>query len=140
MENSIAEQPLFREAARWARWLAIAGFIFIAGLLYISFRAGYSWVTAPEADIYLSEMARLTCFSTLFGGIFLYFPFKWLLKFGEYGRKISAENSAAQVAIALAALRSLFRYLAIWLLIIIVLYGLFLAITAIASIMQFGKY
>lgn len=129
---------LLQEAAKWARWLAIAGYLFLIGLLYLGIRSVYTLVAVPAKETAARDLAATTSMITLLGVLFLYFPFRWLYRFGFQLKRMADQENSTSLTISLLCLRSFFRYLAIWTFLIIGVYAVFVAFTGIASMLGWG--
>lgn len=139
IEVEAANWLLLQDAARWARWLAIAGYLFLIGLVYLGARSVYSLLVVPPKEDALKELAATTSVLSLLGVLFFYFPFRWLYRFGIHLKKIANEGNASSLTISLLCLRSFFRYLAIWTFLLIGLYVVFVVFTGIASMLGWGR-
>ncbi|WP_290709040.1 hypothetical protein [Flavihumibacter sp. CACIAM 22H1] len=131
---------LLQDAAKWAKWLAIAGFLFLGGLVYLGARSLYTLAIAPTKDPVLRELAATTSVVSLLSILFLYFPFRWLYRFGTTMKKAGRETAVTSLTISLMSLRAFFRYLAIWLFLLILLYVIFVAVAGFASLLNWGAH
>ncbi|HEY8398584.1 MAG TPA: hypothetical protein VIK80_11640 [Flavihumibacter sp.] len=129
---------LLQDAAKWARWLAIAGFLLLVGLVYLGARSLYMLFFVEGLKSEQVHLAIYGAVITLLSGLFLYFPFRWLYRFGVHTHKAGKEGNAASITIALLCLRAFFRYLALWIFLLIGFYVIFIAVTGLASIMKWG--
>ena len=129
---------LLQDAAKWARWLAIAGFLLLVGLVYLGARSLYTLFFVEALKASEQQVALYGAVITLLSGLFLYFPFRWLYRFGVHTRKAGKEENAASITIALLCLRAFFRYLGLWIFLLIGFYVIFIAVTGLASIMRWG--
>lgn len=129
---------LLQDAAKWARWLAIAGFLLLTGLIYLGARSAYAFVFIRGLKEPDQQIALSTIVITLLSSLFLYFPFRWLYRFGIHLKKAGKEENTSSLTISLLCLRAFFRYLAIWIFLIIGLYIIFVAVTGMASLMKWG--
>ena len=129
---------LLQDAAKWARWLAIAGYLFLIGLVYLGVRSVYTLVVLQVKEEAARDLAATTSIVSLLGVLFLNFPFRWLYRFGFHLKRMAGQENSTSLTISLLCLRSFFRYLAIWTFLIIGLYAAFILFTGIASILGWG--
>ncbi len=129
---------LLKDASKWARWLAIGGFLLIIGLIYLGARSAYLLIFLPNQPVANRELAASASVISLISSIFLYFPFRWLYRFGSQMKKAGQETNASSLTVALLCLRAFFRYLAIWIFLTIGLYVVFIVVTGIASMLNWG--
>lgn len=124
------------EAARWARFLAIVGFI-ICGLIVVVgiFAASiFSFVTSRYADTGTNITgfgAAMTVFYVIFALIY-FFPCLFLFRFSSNMKKALASNDQNTLTISFQNLKVMFRYVGILTIIVLAFYAivfLFLFIT-----------
>lgn len=131
---------LLQDAAKWARWLAIAGYLFLVGLVYLGIRSANTLFFLPVKDPVVRELAATSCVGAILSCLFLYFPFRWLYRFGSHMKKAGQEANLSSLTISLICLRAFFRYLTIWLFLLIGLYVVFVTITGVASMLKWGAH
>lgn len=129
---------LLQDAAKWARWLAISGYLFLIGLIYLGLRSVYTLVVVQVKEEAVRDLAATTSIASLLGVLFLYFPFRWLYRFGFHLKRMTGQENSTSLTISLLCLRSFFRYLAIWTFLVIGLYAIFVLFTGIASMLGWG--
>jgi hypothetical protein len=129
---------LLQDAAKWARWLAIAGYLFLIGLIYLGLRSVYTLVVLQVKEETVRDLAATTSIASLLGVLFLYFPFRWLYRFGFHLKRMTGQENSTSLTISLLCLRSFFRYLTIWTFLVIGLYAIFVLFTGIASMLGWG--
>jgi hypothetical protein len=120
-----------KEASRWAKFLAIVGFVLCGLIVLVGFFAGTIFG-------YVFEKFGNQSAGYFGGGFFLviyllmallyFFPCLYLYRFGSKAQLALKLNDANQMAISFRNLKSLFRFLGILTIIMVSLYALFFVI------------
>jgi hypothetical protein len=119
------------EIARWARFLAIAGFVFIFLLVIVGV---YSSLTISRyEDMFTGYQGRRTVIESLGVGVAItyiilaavaFFPFLFMLRFAHAMRNALSSNDQGALNYSLQNLKVYFRYLGIILIICLVMMAL----------------
>jgi len=116
------------ESARWARFLAILGFIYIGLLLLISLFAG-ALVSNMMSGMGTSDVRDIGYFSTGFvtiiilaAALILFFPVLYLYNYATKLRRALRNNEQAVLTESLKNLKSFFKFYGILAIIVISLY------------------
>lgn len=112
-----------RETAKWAKFIAIVGFVFIGLMVVLAFSMGAIISTLPGADTGLISSAFLTVFYLIFAGIYI-FPVLYLYRFAT--KMQTAINSQDQLFLqdSLSNLKAHYKFIGILMLVVIGLYAI----------------
>ena len=119
------------DAAKWARFIAIAGMILLALGLLLSFLTATAWADSENMRLIINgrEDGELTAMSrvvylviTIFFLLVLFFPFLFLLQFANKVRTALEANQQGDLNIAFQNLKRYLRYVGILILIILGIY------------------
>ena len=121
--------------AKWARFLAIVGFVFVGIIVLLAFMAGtiFSSMSALAPQMGLMSGS----FGAVFTAIYLamaaiyFFPTWYLFKFATNAIK-AIEHKSSSLAVAFSNLKSCFKFWGVMCLIFIGFYGLVAVIAGIA--------
>lgn len=132
--NSRAKEYI-KETANWAQFLSIIGFIFIGLLIVFSFFVGT--IFSFLENEFISFPFPLFLFSALYLAIaFLYFfPVYYLYKFSSGVKKAISLNDAVALETSLKNLKSHYKFIGIFTMIIIGFYALTFVFAIIAGFM-----
>jgi hypothetical protein len=111
------------EAARWARFLAIAGFVSIVLMLAGGIAYSY-WITtvlqinqdSPTASLSSNDTVLVTVISAavfLVWAIILFFPLMYMLRFANQMKIALNSNDQQNLNISFQNLKRLFRYVGV---------------------------
>jgi len=121
------------ETAKWARFLAIIGFIFcglivIGGILFASSFAAFLPSDMPESSVATSGLGVAMAIIYIIGAAIYFFPCLFLYRFAQRMRIALAGNEQEDLNESFSNLKSLFRYVGIITIIFLAFYALFLLI------------
>lgn len=114
------------ETAKWAKFLAIIGFIFIALIVLVGIFAGTLMATTFDATGMLSG-GFFTFFYILMSLIY-FFPCWYLYKFASSMQNALKLDDQQQLTTSFMNLKSCFKFVGIFTIVILSIYGLFLLI------------
>lgn len=112
-----ASKEHLTEAAKWARFLAIVGFIFL-GLLVLSGFAASAAVSRFNDEYTGSRgmagvLGATTAVTYIIVAIVYFFPLLYLLRFANAAREAIASNDQERLAISFQNLKAMLRYVGI---------------------------
>jgi hypothetical protein len=128
------------DAARWARFLAIMGFIFcgfivaigiFVDVIYKSIINQYTFSNNPMGFLH----AFLPVIYIIIAGIYL-FPFMYLYRFATKAKSGMDVNSQADIIASIAQLKKLFRFVGVILLIGLSIYAI-VALAIVTGLLLF---
>lgn len=127
LELDQSAKQFLGEAAKWARFLAIIGFIAIGITLAISFILGVTLFVMSDNRAIRMIVGELygifTCFCYFVIAAIYYFPVLALYKFSKNAKKALEDSDSQALATSFRYLQSHFKYIGILMLSIIILYG-----------------
>jgi len=113
-----------REASKWSRFVAIIGFILVGFMVLFGF--GYGTIMQGlMGDAYILPFPGY-----VFGFIYLllalvyFFPLLYLFRFATHTKSALTSEDDSELATALFNLKSLYRFIGILMIIMLVIYGL----------------
>jgi hypothetical protein len=109
------------EAARWATFLGIAGFIMIGLLVILSFSIGSILSTLPEGYLGGLPPRFFSFFYLLVAGIY-FIPIYYLFQFGVKTKQAIQEDDIGMMTFALKKLRSHYKFIGILFIVAVILY------------------
>lgn len=113
-----------KSAGKWARFLAILGFVFIGFMVLVGFMISVIMSFMPSGPFqHLPVPGFLFGFVYLAIGIVYFFPILYLLRFSTNIQQAISANSTQQILLAFKNLKSHYRYIGI---VMIVMLGLYL--------------
>jgi hypothetical protein len=125
-----------REAARWARFLAIVNFVFLGlaglGILTIGSFMGSSASSDPTGVT--SAFGGVILFSYVVLLAIAFFPVLYLYRFGTLGRQAADHRSQPALNDALANIKAHYRFVGIIMLIGLAFYGFVLVLALFTGI------
>ncbi len=132
------------ETARWARFLAILGMAVLALGLIVSLMGatmftrffGFPTGIEDESNAALGAVRIGMVIGTLIVSAIFFFPLLFLLRFANAMKRAIAANDQLRLNVAFQNLKVYFRYLGILVIILVVLYGIIIAI----AVMGFAAY
>lgn len=136
MEVDDVAKSSFLEMARWTKFLAILGFIFL-GLMLIG--CVFFGVAVSNMPIYGSMLGGsnatgiMIVYFVIIAGINFY-PIYALLKYSTSIRTALAANDKTKFNEAIGYLKSMFKYIGILMIIILAIYGLIFIIALLAAL------
>ena len=121
---SNAARAFLVETARWTRFLAIMGFIFIGiSVLFGIFASSIMSFLSPEdLDGFPGGMTWILGFVYVLMGLLYFFPSWYLLKFSQMIKSALLTNSNDALTKALENQKSFFKFWAILIIIMLLLY------------------
>lgn len=120
-------------AAKWARFLAIVGFIFL-GLFVL---AALALITGMSLVADFAEAGipfRLMGFIYLSIAVLYFFPTLYLYRFGEEVKEGFTLNDASIVTSGIGNLKSMFKFMGITMIVILAIYALIIVFAIPAAI------
>ena len=132
-------QDFLKEIAKWAYFLSIVGFIGIGFFVIIALFAGSIFSTVGNTVPGMGAMAG--SFGIILSGIYFFiaaiyfFPVYYLNKFAVNAKRAFRENDSEALTKSFEYLKSHYKFIGVFMLSILVLYGLIMVFAVISSIM-----
>nr|WP_315223073.1 DUF5362 family protein [uncultured Flavobacterium sp.] len=127
-----------KETAKWAYFLGIMGFIGIAFIVVIAIFAGAIFSTmsntVPGMGAMGGSFGAIISVVYILIAIVYFFPVYYLFKFGSNTKTAFRENDSEVLTVSLGYLKSHFKFLGIFTISILVLYGLILVFAVLGSL------
>lgn len=124
-----------RETGGWARFLSILGFIFVGLIVILAFFVGGIMSAAGMGGV-MAGMEFLFTIIYLALAALYFFPILYLFRFATNVIDAVKANDAATLTVALANLKSHYKFIGILTAIFLGLYGVFLLIAVMAGMMM----
>ena len=121
MQISDQRKKYLLEAARWATFLGIAGFILIGLLVILSFSIGSILSSLPEGYLGGLPPRFFSFFYLVVAGIY-FIPVYYLFQFGVKTKKAFEDNDIGMLTFGLKKLRSHYKFIGILFIIAVILY------------------
>ena len=121
MQISDQGKKYLLEAARWATFLGIAGFIMIGLLVILSFSIGSILSTLPEGYLGGLSPRFFSFFYLIVAGIY-FIPVFYLFQFGVKTKRAFQENDIGTLTVALKKLKSHYKFIGILFIVAVILY------------------
>lgn len=139
LELTESDLKMLESAAKWARLLAIVGFVGLGFMVLLAFTFGslMSVLIPEDMDMALPVPVAFYAGLYLFFAIIYFFPVLYLYNFARSTQKAIAQMDQSKLSSALRSLNSHYRYIGVLMLIVLALYGLFFAI-ALMGVMFAG--
>lgn len=129
LQLDLAAKDFLKEAAKWAYFLGIIGFIGIGFFVLIAIFAGalFSTIgnTMPGMGAYGSSFGAIMSFIYLLLAALYFFPVYYLFKFGSNGKKAFRDSDSEALTASLGNLKSHYKFVGILVIACIALYVLF---------------
>ena len=126
MENNIQlnneVNACFLEIGKWSRFLGIIGYIGIGILLLISFMTPYFIQLLGTKELAQIPTSTLSTVYFVLAGVY-FFPVNYLYKFGTHIKTSLQENDETTFLLALKNLKSHYKFIGVFTLVLISLYG-----------------
>lgn len=148
MENNNFEEPknelnlsineeiklYLKETAKWAKFLAIIGYIGIGFLLVFSL----FMLFGMTAFAGMLDAMPLTLMGLLYivMAILYYFPVNYLNKFANKTKRALAENDQDEINLGFKNLKSMFKFMGILTIVVLCLYALIIVVMVPAAIIS----
>ncbi|MBP4140081.1 MULTISPECIES: DUF5362 family protein [Flavobacterium] len=127
-----------KETAKWAYFLGIMGFVGIAFIVVIAIFAGAIFSTmsntVPGMGAMGGSFGAIISVVYILIAIVYFFPVYYLFKFGSNTKTAFRENDSEALTVSLGYLKSHFKFLGIFTISILVLYGLILVFAVLGSL------
>ncbi len=139
MQLDSTAKDFLRETTKWAYFLAIMGFIGIAFLVIIAIFAGAIFSTmastVPGMGIYGGSFGAIISFVYLLLAAIYFFPVYYLFKFGSNGKRAFKENDSEALTASFGYLKSHYKFVGIFMIILLSLYGLIIVFAALGGLL-----
>lgn len=148
-ENSVFEKfelqldqsakDFLKETAKWAYFLSIVGFIGIGLIMLIAVFAGTFFAAMGSAIPGAGAMGG--SFGVVMGVIYFilgaiyFFPVYYLFRFASNAKKAFRDNDAEALTTSLGYLKSHYKFIGIFMLAILVLYGLIIVFAIFGALL-----
>jgi hypothetical protein len=135
MQISDQGKKYLLEAARWATFLGIAGFIMIGLLVILSFSVSSILETLPEGYLGGLPPKFFSFFYLLVAGIY-FIPVYFLFQFGVKTKQAFQKDDIGTLTFALKKLRSHYKFIGILLIIALIFYFLLILLGAFGLLLS----
>lgn len=123
------------EAARWATFLGVAGFIMIGLLVVLSFSVGSILESLPEGYLGGISPRFFSFFYLLVAGVY-FIPVYFLFQFGVKTKQAFERDDIGTLTFALKKLRSHYKFIGILFIIAVLFYFLLILLGAFGMLMS----
>lgn len=111
-------------ASKWAKFLAIVGFIFLGLMVLMGFSMGAFMALFTTEEMSIPFSPALFGFIYLFFAIIYFFPLLYLYQFASRAQKSARDMDSMELSGSLMKLNAHFRYVSILVIILLCLYVL----------------
>ena len=111
-----------KETAKWSNFLAIIGFIGIGLLIVLSFFMGAVFSALPNADLLPMNYGPILTVIYLIVAVIYFFPVLYLYRFSVRMKACLVRNDEGELTAAFMSLKSLFKFLGIATIVLLVFY------------------
>ena len=122
-----------KDSAKWARFLAIIGFVFVGLMVIASFTMGAAMSSFGARGLGGAGGGLVTIIYLIFAAIY-FFPLLYLYRFGSNMRNALNTNDNLLLAESLSNLRKHYNFLGILTAIILILYGVIFLIVIVGGV------
>jgi uncharacterized membrane protein len=148
MENNSFEEPkvvlnlsindeiklYLKETAKWAKFLAIIGYIGIGFLVLFSLFMLFGMTAL--AGMFEALPLSLMGIIYLLMALLYYFPVNYLNKFANKAKRALADNDQDEINLAFKNLKSMFKFMGILTIVVLCLYALIIVVMIPAAIIS----
>ena len=128
-------QNYLKETAKWAKFLSIVGFVFIGLFALMFLVVGFAGGDLlAESGMSGGEVVIL--FPLLMLAIYFY-PLYKLYKFSQHAKNSVASSSSNELTHALGNLKSLYKFMGVLTLIVVIFYGFIFAFMLLGGVASF---
>lgn len=124
-----ASKSFLRETAKWAKFLAIIGFVLTGLLLVFAIFASTIFDMIPKTQGIPNEIGLTMVIPFLILAIVYFFPMYYLLQFSNKIKRALATKNDATLASALEALKSHYKFIGVFTIITLSLYALLFVVS-----------
>ena len=135
MQISDQGKQYILEAAKWATFLAIAGFIMIGLLVILSFTVGSLLATLPEGYLGGLPPRFFSFFYLIVAGVY-FVPVYYLFQFGQKTKQAFEQDDIGTLTFALKKLRSHYKFIGIMVIVAVILYFLLIMLGAFGLLLS----
>jgi hypothetical protein len=121
---SSAAKGFLRETAKWNKFLSILGFIALGLMLIGSFFIGAFYNTMPQADIMPFDLGIVVTLIYIVVALIYIFPIYYLYQFSVKMKEALASKDDAVLATAFEMLKSHYKFIGVFIIIILSVYVL----------------
>ncbi len=131
--NSTAKAHI-AETAKWANFLAIVGFVFLALFVIVAIFAGtlMSTLLASRSPMGAAPSFMLTI-TYLFIAVIYFFPLMYLYKFAQKAKSALRADDTHDLQIAFQNLKSVYKFMGILMIITLALYAIVFIIAIVGG-------
>ncbi len=110
------------EASKWAKFLAIVGFVMLG--LIVALGIFFGFVSANAMATLMPGGGIFMLLYVLFMCALYFFPTMYLYKFAKHTKMATVSSDMGQLSLGLKNLKSLFKFMGILMIIVLVIYAL----------------
>lgn len=138
LQLETASKEFLKETAKWAYFLSIVGYVGIAFLLIFAVFAGTLFSTLGAA---LGPGVQGSTFGLVMGfiyfalGVIYFFPVYYLNKFASNAKRAFRENDSEVLTTSLQYLKSHYKFIGIFVLVLLALYGLMFVLAILGALL-----
>lgn len=133
MQLSDQAKKYLLEAAKWANFISIVGFIAIGLLIIMSFSIGTIMASLPEGALGGLSPKFFSFFYLIMAGVY-FIPVFFLFQFGQKTKQAFVENDHNLLTFALKKLKSHYKFIGIIFIVCIVLYLFLIVLGAFSAL------
>lgn len=129
-----ASKSFLKETAKWSKFLSIIGFIGLGLLVIMSFFIGTLFNNMPQAQEIPFDFGPLMTIMYLIFALIYFFPILYLFQFSNYMKKALQSKDDGDLAIAFEKLKSHYKFIGVFTIIILSIYLLLFVVGIIGGI------
>ena len=117
-------KEFLREIAKWCKFLSILGFIALGLMLISSFFIGSFYDSTPQADMMPFDLGTVVTFIYIVIALIYVFPIYYLYQFSVKMKEALASKEDAVLATAFEMLKSHYKFIGVFTVIMLSVYAL----------------
>ncbi|WP_439129353.1 DUF5362 family protein [Polaribacter sp.] len=129
-----ASRNFLKETAKWTYFLSIVGFVFLGLMVIFSFFAGALFSSLPNSEIMPIDFGPVMTVTYLILALIYFFPILYLFKFSTKMKIALQSKSDEDLAVAFENLKSHYKFVGVFTIIIISIYVLFFLLAIVGGI------
>ncbi len=128
-----ASRDYLLETAKWARFLAIVGFVFIS-LMTVAVIAVALYSSSLVAVLPIGGGIFFIVYLIIMSSIYV-FPILFLYRFANHTKLVVKSSDIEQLSTGLKNLKSLYKFMGIMMIVVLIIYGLMFLLGGASAIM-----
>ena len=132
-----ASRSFLKETAKWTYFLSIVGFVFVGLMVLVSFFAGALFSNLPNSEAMPFNFGPFMTIIYLVMALVYFFPILYLFKFSTKMKIALQSKIDEDLAVALENLKSHYKFVGVFTIIIISIYVLFFLLAIIGGMFAY---